>query len=436
MPGVRHLLFRLMMRKSLLLPLLALSFLTVPLAAQTKESSLIFTHVTVIDVVSGQAKPDVAVIVEGARITALGESGKVKVPQGAQVIDASGKFLIPGLWDMHVHLVEPRKHDTYLPLLIANGVTGVREMGSSSNEDDFFQPFYVLRQWRKEAAEGVLLVPRIFSAGLIVDGVWCLNCILARDEMEGRQVVRILKDSGADFVKVYDFLKRDVYFAIMDEAKKQGVPVVGHVPHSITVAEASDAGQKSVEHLTDIMWACSTAEAELRKSFDEVRDKRDPKKAFSALWGEQLNTLLSTYSKDKEKDLFARFRRNGTWQVPTLVTNWRYSSDKEPDFRNDPRLRYIPTHTKEHWAKETSSEPNPRVRAIYRKDAEIVGALNRAHVPLLAGTDLGVPTYVYPGFSLHDELAPGWAREALEVAEPKSLGDTFERVWFNGRRLK
>lgn len=417
------------MKNSLLLFLFMILSFPHPLAAQAVAPSpaVVLTHVTVIDVVVGSAKPDLTVIIAGDHIDAIGKEDEVQVPQGAQVIDAGGKYLIPGLWDMHVHLLQPRYRDTFLPLLIANGVTGVRDMGSRDTDDE--SSLDLRRRWRREVAQGKLFAPRILSAGKIVNGMApALNSILARDEVDGRCVVRRLKNDGADFVKVYDFLKREVYFAIMDEAKKQGMSVAGHVPISITVAEASDAGQKSVEHLTDFLWACSTAEAELRKSFTDIWNDSNPKLAFRTLWGEQLDTLLSTYSEKKEADLFAHFKRNGTWQVPTLVAS---RSTTGPGFLKDPMLKYIPPCTKADWRRQLSYEPvdDKQSQAIFEKYVKIVGALNRAEVPLLAGTDLGV-AYLYPGSSLHDELAL-FVRAGLTPAEALRTATINPAKYFN-----
>jgi hypothetical protein len=179
---------------------------------------LAFTHVTVIDSTSANPKPDHTVIIMGDRITALGKADEIKVSAEAQLVDATGQFLIPGLWDMHVHWYGR----AYLPLFLANGVTGVRLM--------FGAPIHL--QWRQELAEGKLLGPRMILASPIVDGpkpMWP-GSIAVSDEADGRQAVMRVKKDGWDFVKVYSFLPRDAYFAIADEAKQQHILFAGHVP--------------------------------------------------------------------------------------------------------------------------------------------------------------------------------------------------------------
>src|SRR5262249_52646802 len=155
---------------------------------------------------------------------------------------------------MHVHIFGGGRFLTASRLLIGNGVTGVREMGT-------FVPLATIKGIRKQIADGKLLGPRIFAAGPVVDGQfkdWTnLNITF---EGEGREAVRSLKQQGADFIKVYDSLSRSAYFAIADESRKQGIAFVGHVPYAISPKEASAAGQKSIEHLTGIVASCSTEE--------------------------------------------------------------------------------------------------------------------------------------------------------------------------------
>jgi cytosine/adenosine deaminase-related metal-dependent hydrolase len=202
------------MKCSVFFLLFLLSFLVVqPLGA--KENPLVFVHATVIDATGAAAQPDVTVVIKGNRIAAMGRSAEVVPPENAQIVDATGKFLIPGLWDMHVHWEDK----DYLPLFIANGVTGVRIMWGV--------PMH--HEWRKEIEQGSLLGPRLLIASTIVDGpnpVWP-GSDTASNASEGRQAVIKARQDGADFVKVYSRLPRDAYFAIADEAQKTGASIRG-----------------------------------------------------------------------------------------------------------------------------------------------------------------------------------------------------------------
>src|SRR4030095_8054747 len=204
---------------------------------------LIFTHVTVIDATGAPAKPEMSLVVVGSRIIALGRTGKVRIPKGAEVINATGKFLIPGLWDMHIHSGGYESGKKYFPRLIADGITGVRDMGSPLDE---------ILQLRREVEAGAIVGPHLIIAGPIVQGPLPFKMPLfvsVHNEVEARQTVISLKARGVNFIKVQDALPRDLYFAIADEAKRQRIPFAGHVPPSIGAAEASNAGQRSIEHL-------------------------------------------------------------------------------------------------------------------------------------------------------------------------------------------
>jgi imidazolonepropionase-like amidohydrolase len=362
------------------------------------QRSLVFTHVTVIDATGAPAKPEMTVVISGQRIVGLGRTGRVRLPKDSAVVNASGKFLIPGLWDMHVH--EWNK-EVFFPLFIANGITGVRDM---------FSPLPPIKQWRAEVAAGKTIGPRIVAAGIIVDGPYplCAPCTIAVGNAdEGRKAVVKVKEMGADFVKVYSMLPRDAYFAIADEAKRQHMVFAGHVPEFVSASEASDAGQKSVEHLTGILVACSAKEAELRKE-NEARLRAEGIRRDTAT-NEQA-AALDSFDEKKAAALFARFVRNGTWMCPTLSVLRAIALSGEADFRNDPRLKYVPDFLKKQfWEdaygwKEHTAEDNARAKRVFQKQLEVVGMMRRAGVRFIAGTDTANP-YVFPGFSLHEELA-------------------------------
>ncbi len=360
-------------------------------AEENLPPSLALTHVTIIDVTGGAVKPEMTVLITGDRITEVGASEKASVPPGTMTLNASGKFLIPGLWDMHVHWYDKRT----LSLFIANGVTGVRQMFGNTT----------LLKWREEVANGSLVGPRMVVASPIVDGprpFWP-GSIAVGNEAEGRKAVKKVKAWGADFVKVYSFLPRDAYFGIAEEAKAEGIPFVGHVPWSISAAEASDAGQESMEHLLGIFLACSDNEAEIRRQIPQTTPF-----AGRALVEAK---ALESYDSKKAAALFERFVKNGTWQCPTLTVLRSTSHLDEGEFRKDPRLRFMPSEVRSRWERRTETQPNLRsfenlsvAKKVYPQYFRLVAAMNRAGVRFLAGTDTGNP-YCFPGFSLHDELA-------------------------------
>jgi imidazolonepropionase-like amidohydrolase len=385
------------MRRASFLPLVLLPAVLHAQPEQPPSKPIAFTHVTVIDTTGAPALSDQTVVVTGDRITGLGKTGQVAIPADAQTVDATGKFLIPGLWDMHVHIASP----SYLPLFIANGVTGVREMHAFFPDQIF--------QMRKNVKDGKVVGPRIVAAGALIDGAkpFWTGSLAATNAVEGRQAVQTLKKRGADFIKVYTKLPREAYVAIADEAKKEGLTFAGHVPEAVSAAEASDLGQKSMEHLFGILLACSTEEEKLRQEELETLAKLD-NAAIRPLLGRMQIKALDTYSDAKAGALFARFIKNGTWQDPTLTVLRALGSLDDEQFTSDSRVKYMPAYVKSGWNPKAGQYKMPpesiaNIKRIYRKFLSLVTAMHRAGVPFLAGTDVSNP-YCFPGFSLHDEL--------------------------------
>ena len=239
------------------------------------------------------------------------------MPPGARVLDATGKFLIPGLWDMHVH--ETRNFDT-LPLYIANGVTGVREMSGPPDANKF----------RSELAAKHPLAPHIYLGSPLVDGNppdRPAASIVVETQDQAREVVDDQKRRGADFIKVYNELSPNAYFAIAAEAKRQHIPVEGHIPVRVSALDVTAAGQKSIEHLLGIARACSSGnQDELLSKAIAARDELEADRVVLEAW--------HSFDEAKCQHLFAEFKKNGSWPVPTLDTQ------RSLAFFNDPRVRY------------------------------------------------------------------------------------------------
>ncbi len=370
------------------------------------QATIVFTHATIIDTSGGPNQADMTVFITGDRITDITPSAKVRLPKGAQAIDAAGKYLIPGLWDMHVHWFDAE----YLPLFIANGVTGIRQMWG------FPEHF----QWREKISKGLLLGPRQVISGTPIDGPkpFYPGVISVGSADEARQAVRRIKDSGADFVEAEMRLTRETYFAIADESQKLGISFAGGVGFAVRASEASRAGQKSIEYLGDvsvgILLDCSSKEDELRREMAKtgpgfsLRQARTPYQ-LEALRKQQ-KIVLESYDAGKAAALFALFVAHGTWQCPTLTVQRGMSYMDDENFTKDTRLRYLPKATKKYWEPEnnpfvsSNSEEDWAMRKrVFARKLEMVGPMRRAGVKFIAGTDLANP-YCFPGFSLHDEL--------------------------------
>ena len=377
--------------------LLLLARLAWPQAEDVKHY-VVLTHITVVDVTSGHVRPDYTVVVTGQRITDMGATPTVTVPPGSRVVNGTRKFLIPGLWDMHVHWSDK----DYLPLFIANGVTGVRLMWG--------QPAH--QEWRRAIDAGQLLGPHLVIASPIIDGpkpIWD-GSISVTSEKQARQVVAKVKREGADFVKVYQGLLRDTYFAIAGEARRQGIAFEGHVPQSVSAEEASRAGQKTFEHLVGVLPACSTRSDELLKAAQA--DLAEGIASKPKFWGAHVKQLrqamLDSYSPDKAAALFALFKSQGTWQCPTLTLLRMFGYGDDPAFLDDSRRKYVPKVLLAFWdpaAVDGGRRPEDFAfaRQEFQRDLELVGTMQKSGVGILAGTDTSNP-FCFPGFSLHDEL--------------------------------
>lgn len=389
-----------------ILALLLLFMLPTSLVAQFKLTAesrpVVFNRVTVIDMTGAPAKPDMTVVVVGNRISAIGQTGKVRLPQNAQIIDGTSKFLIPSFWDMHVHVLNS---DRMLPLFVANGVLGVRDLGVHHIDE-------ILR-FRSEAAAGKIVSPRIVTAGKLLDGVPQADpsfSLPIKTREDGIRAVRDLKRQGVDLIKVYDGLPRDAYFAIVDEAKKLGLPFVGHVPTAITTIEASNAGQKSIEHLGKILEDSSDSPEKVAAKRTEPIKEGDFF-AFTTRLGGAYDLIRSTYSEQKTKEIFAHLRKNKTWQAPTLaVKNGRAFID-ELDAAGDSRTKYVEASQLNYWKPQVGFFSRYRTpsyitaqKAYFQKELDLVGEMQRSGVRIMAATDTP-NAYVIAGFSLHDELA-------------------------------
>jgi hypothetical protein len=229
---------------------------------------VVVTRVAVVDPSGGPTRHDMTVVVVGERIAAIDRDGAVKIPAGARVLDGAGKYLIPGLLDMHAHVFTHRG-DAFFPLYAVNGVTGVRDMHT-------VVPMSEVQEHRRRLAEGSLLGPHLVAvAGPLIAGpaarLFPAECRVATPE-EARAAVVARKRMGVDFIKVHGGLSREILLAIGDEARRQGLPFAGHAPGP--PGEASDAGQRSIEHNTGVLMAPSRARPSCRGGTPRPRRSR------------------------------------------------------------------------------------------------------------------------------------------------------------------
>jgi len=369
---------------------------------EPNRPQLAFTHVNIVDVVTGETMRNMTLIISGNRIASIKRASVARVPARAIVVDARGKYLIPGMWDAHVHAFTApestitlgrRAIDVFFPQYLAAGVTGVRDMGGWVD---------TVMEVRRELRNHQVLGPRIVAAGRLLGGKnpWAPpspHAWVITDPDSARAAVDSMRRVGADFIKVHDFLKRDVYFAIAAAARQAGLPLVGHLRPSVTVDEAITAGQIGMEHLPiELVVACAGGDTTDANNFYDVWAKG----GWAAFISETAR-LWNARDARTCNALLKRMKQVGVYVTPTLVLRMQDSSflarvnvgDLTPANRNTCAMT----------VKDWGSVPDTSRDRYYRTTFEIVRALFRSGVGILAGTD-GPGGCLVPGASLHDEL--------------------------------
>jgi len=378
----------------------------IPAAAGSgnRGNELALAHATVIDPVDGVPRPDSTILMRGDRIVRTGPSGLVHVPDGATVVDLRGKFVIPGLADMHTHGLAYEQIDP--ALYVANGVTTVRDMAGNAS----------VRDWRTKINAGALLGPRYTVGSRIIDGsptIWdpqILTVLSVADADEARQAVRQVVAEGADFVKVYSRVSEPALRAIAAEARAQGIRFLGHCPDDVPIAEAAELGQASFEHVFWTPFGTSSQEPEIRARIKQIRLGLGD----YAGWFKDIHPLemlaARTHSRAKAQALYECFAHHRTRQVPTLIMHQGLDYARTFD-QNDPRNRYLPASSRggydyalqNLYLKDRAPSEDAEWAGLFEHRLRLVGEMHRAGVPIMVGTDTGTPG-VFPGFAVHDEM--------------------------------
>jgi imidazolonepropionase-like amidohydrolase len=394
---------RLEKHKTLLLVFLVAAC-TAPMRTRPPDSSasLVFVHATVIDVETGQLRQDMTVLVSSNRIASVASSGLASFPMGTHVIDARGKYLIPGLWDMHVHAftspessltLGARATDVYFPQFLAAGVTGIRDMGGWVD---------TVMSVRRRVRNHEVMGPRIVAAGRLFGGknpwapssphVWVITT-----PDSARFAVDSMKRAGADFIKVHDFLSRDVYFALAAAARAAGLPLVGHLRPGVKVDDAIAAGQIGVEHMPiELIVACAGGGTnEVNAFYDQWRKDGWPQfvRGTTALW--------KARKPDRCAEIMAAMKSAGVHLTPTLVLRMQDSAF----YRHLPVADLTPAAATRCSGdvSDWSTTPDSLRTLYYTTVLDVVRVFHDAGVGILAGTD-GPGGCLVPGWALHEEL--------------------------------
>jgi imidazolonepropionase-like amidohydrolase len=349
---------------------------------ETATNMYAITDVTIVDVEKGSLIPERTVLVVKDRIDKIGLYEEVKIPQGATIIDGKGLYLIPGLVDAHVHYYDA---PVFGRVLLANGVLLVRDMGMPNE--------YIL-PLQDQLNSGNTLGPEMVATGFMLDGDPPMIPTIAlglKTPEEARMALRRQVEAGVDMIKVYSALDRDVYLAIIDEAKKQDIQVVGHVPDTVYLEDAVTAGQSSIEH-----WF----------GFEKV---------IANLLGEPVDlnhgwmgsnpvylTRLAEVDPQALQDFYKRLKDSGVMVDPTIVTFRNMPTVNELERQNQPYSEYISIDVFSMWKTQWAGQTEiPDV--IWQQWAQMVRQMNEAGIPLMVGTDLMCPA-ILPGYSVHEEM--------------------------------
>jgi len=337
----------------------------------------LITNVNIVDVNTGKILKNKTLAIDNNLISAIYDAA-VSGLTATIVIDGKGKYLIPGLWDMHAHY--KWSHADLDPLLIANGITGIRDMWGD-------MPAFV--EIPKKPEQEVFVSPDVYRSGDLLDGnppSFPAGCMVVATPGDAVDAVKNQIDKKVDFIKVYSSLSEECFMAIAREARKSNITFAGHIPNRVSIYKAIEAGMASSEHLYGFLNACSSADT-------------------------SNEALVRTFSDKKFDSICSVLARSSMWLCPTLTVNRAMSYLNDTLFTKDYRKSYLPGYVLEIWSQKMSPYTKSQIdnfanssRVRYLFELSLIGKMNEKGVKFLAGTDFPNP-YVFPGFSLHDELS-------------------------------
>ncbi len=344
---------------------------------QIRNHDGLITNVNIVDLNTGKILKNKTIAIDSDRISDIYDK-EITGSTATTVIDGKGKYLIPGLWDMHAHY--KWSHVDLDPLLIANGITGVREMWGD-------MPAFV--DVPKRSQQEGLLSPDVYLSGDLIDGnppSFPTGSLVVTTPDEAVDAVKKQIDKKFDFIKVYSSLSEECFLAIAKEARKMNIPFAGHIPNRVSIYTAIEAGMASSEHLYGFLNACSSVDT-------------------------SNEALIKTFSEKKFDSICSVLAKSSMWLCPTLTVNRAMSYLNDSIFINDNRMANLPEYVIDIWKMKMSPYTKSEIdnfangsRIRYLFELSLIGKMNEKGVKFIAGTDFPNP-YVFPGFSLHDELS-------------------------------
>ncbi len=379
------------------------------LPAQAPRTAI--TGINVVDVVRGETYSGQTVIIANGLIEATGPSGGVDISAAAVRIPGDGRYLMPGLWDMHVHLRSDRQapairlveeNAAMLDLFLPNGIVGIREMGGDLADE--------VVHWREEIRSGKRTGPRILTAGRKIDNeppVWP-GSLGVKTSADAREAVRQVKQSGADFVKAYFHnVSPEVLGAVIDEAHKLNLRITGHKPSNMSIQEFVESGMDGMEHA---MFLPAADRDEYERFAREIDRRRNTSWAMDAI---EVNARLLAMEDNKQSELaYRRMAEKQFWVTPTLAVIAHALESGTRDYESDARKRFIFPGIWATWDPKLGFRTPPEGRALeiqgiaLKRWQEATLAAHKAGVPMILGTDCGANNnHTMPGWSIHEELA-------------------------------
>lgn len=355
----------------------------------------VVSNVNLIRVGIGSVELNQDIFVTGQQISSI-EPTRETYPDSLKVIEGKGRYVIPGLWDMHTHnSMGPRQ---FFPLLLANGVIGIRSM---------FDQLDSIRSWNRQIENGSLIGPEIYTSGPILDGprpMWPGSVALTNPSQASANIDSLIS-LGIDFVKVYSFMDRETYFAIANHCTSIGFPYAGHIPDVISIWEAAEAGQKSSEHGYGLLIEANRQKDHLRSVYRKVTEDSTLRS-----YPQRRKFLLDHFDESVIDSIAARLSHTDMYLCPTLVVNRAIANLSDSSFRADPRCRFMNPFLVMRWQPENDFRLRNMDSSYYQVEQGLfsllrntMGPLEKGGVKILAGTDYMNP-YIFPGFSLHEEL--------------------------------
>lgn len=382
---------------------------------------LLITNANIVDITNNQVIQNQMIGIKDDTIAYTGPMSGRDNYDSSETLDAQGQYVIPGLWDMHVHfrggdgLADENKD--FLSLFLSYGITTVRDAGGDITPQ--------LMKWRKEIANGNLEGPRIFTSGPKLDGAnpaW-EGSISVTSDQEVQKALDSLESIGADYVKIYDgSITPEFFYKIIQEAEKRGMKTTGHMPMDANFMTAVDYGLDGSEHMYYVIKACSPKADSLAEA--------NPGYAM-------MNDLVDTYDENLANMVFTKLKVQNSSITPTLHIGQTLSMLADVDHAEDSTLEHIGRGIQKTYqrridnakrAKESGNDMRDKVQELSKK---MIVPMFNSGVNIVAGSDCGAyNSFVYPGESLHSELAalvdagltPSQALQTSVINGPKFFG--------------